>query len=295
MNPYTEQEALPSTDGVRLVVLERPSPNGAGGPVLLIAHATGFHARVYDPMLATWDRAHLIAADLRGHGDALVPAGLDFAWQSFVDDLEAIKKAKSGDQQLLGFGHSMGGACLLMLELRCPGTFAGLYCYEPVVYPPAAATSERRASTWIERTLRRRAEFPSRESAILNYAGKPPYQSWDRRALECFVDHGFHRESDGSLHIKCRPETEAACYRMGPNHDTWEHLAELDCPVTIGRGGRGEPGPSAWAEDISRRIPGATFEEFDGLGHLGPMEDPERVAGAVALRLAGVSSGMGGQ
>ena len=52
--------------------------------------------------------------------------------------IEALELDAEGP--LFGFGHSMGAAALLMAEPRRPGLFAGLVCYEPVIYPPGSAT-----------------------------------------------------------------------------------------------------------------------------------------------------------
>lgn len=275
-----------STDGVRLPVYDL----GGDGPLLLVAHATGFHGRVYDPMLAAIDGFWKVSADLRGHGDARVPEGLDFRWESFTGDLMAILDDLGPEGPVFGFGHSMGGACLLMLEERRPGTFAALFCYEPVIDPappPGSPGEEERLELWVARTARRRARFSSRTAALDNYRDKGPYARFDPRALEAYVDHGFSVEEDGSLELKCRPEAEAQMYRMGPHHRAFEELGSVRCPVVIARGGVLEPGPGMRAAMVAAAIPDGRLLTFDGLGHMGPLEDPERVAKAVVEAFTG--------
>lgn len=275
-----------SSDGVRLPVYDL----GGEGPLLLVAHATGFHARVYDAMLSAIPGYRRVSADLRGHGDAVMPEGLDFLWQSFATDLEAILDDLAPAGPVFAFGHSMGAACLLMIEERRPGTFARLFCYEPVIYPPDAASDEERLELWVSRTRRRRATFPTREAALDNYRDKGPYARFDERALEDYVDHGFRIAEDGRLHLKCRPDAEAEMYLMGPRQRTFEELGSLRCPVVVARGGLVEPGPGAWAEEVAERIPEGRLLTFDGLGHMGPLEAPERVAAAVIAAFAGERS-----
>ncbi|MDQ3897170.1 MAG: alpha/beta fold hydrolase, partial [Actinomycetota bacterium] len=122
---------LPSTEGVTLAVHDL----GGDGPPLLMAHATGFCGPVLAPLAAhLTTRFHCWTFDARGHGDTETPAGLDWRWSSFTDDVLAVVDGLSLDRPY-GFGHSSGGAALLDAEARRPGTFAALWCYEPIVWP----------------------------------------------------------------------------------------------------------------------------------------------------------------
>ena len=65
----------PSTDGVTVVVHELAG--SAGHPVVLIAHATGFHGHAYLPVAKRLaPRFHTFGMDFRGHGDTALPARL---------------------------------------------------------------------------------------------------------------------------------------------------------------------------------------------------------------------------
>lgn len=274
---------VPSTDGVELAVYDY----GGDGPTLLVGHATGFHGRVYDPMLARLDGYRRISVDLRGHGDATAPNGLDYTWESCADDLLAVVDTLELDSRgpLFGFGHSMGAAALLMAEPRRPGLFAGMVCYEPVIYPPGVTGDDARLAVWVERTKKRRSRFDSLEAAIANYASKMPYSLLDPAALEAYVRYGFADGPDGKVEIKCRPAVEAQLYLMGPNHRAWDTLNQVRCPVALMRGAVLIPGPAYWAEAIESELPNVDFMELEGLGHLGPMEDPERLAELTAATL----------
>ncbi len=285
-------ERVRSTDGVEVVAYDY----GGQGPDLLCGHATGFHGRVYDPMLAHLSGFRLISADLRGHGRASVPDGLDYRWESFADDLLAIVDALAlgSHGPLYGFGHSMGAASLLMAEPRRPGTFAGLVCYEPVVYPPWENDDAVRLSGWVERTTRRRRRFESADAAVANFKAKPPYSLFDPAALDAYVEHGFAGTAGGAVEIRCRPEVEAQIYLMGPNHRAWDTLSAVRCPVTLMRGSVLQPGPAYWAEALVEELPDVDFLEVEELGHLGPMERPEMIAHLVARSLRARRTGTSG-
>ena len=156
-------------DGVALALHDL----GGDGPPALLAHATGFHARVFVPLASGLARhLHCLAPDLRGHGHSGVPADLDFAWAGFgLDALSAVEAF--GLKRPIGIGHSCGGAALLLAEEAQPGTFSALYLYEPVVLAPNEHLAEL-SEPLAKRARQRREVFSSRKEAYDNYASKPP-------------------------------------------------------------------------------------------------------------------------
>lgn len=261
---------------------------GGDGPPLLLCHATGFHGRVWEPVArALADRWHSWAPDLRGHGDSPVPPGTEMRWERFADDVLAVVDALDA-APLAAVGHSKGGAALLTAELHRPGTFRGLYLFEPIVFPAdlegddeLAQRFERPAENPLAAAAeRRRASFPTRDAAYENYSSKPPLMSLHPDALRAYVDHGFADAADGTVTLKCRPEVEASVYRMGAHLDAWHQLERISCPVTVAASGDGGA-PSLFAPMIAERITGARLETFGDLGHFGPLEDPDRLAEAI--------------
>ena len=75
------------------------------------------------------------------------------------------------DPPIAGFGHSMGGAALLLAEDRRPGTFRSLFLFEPIVLPDDFAPI---GSNYMAELARgRRSTFPSRDEALARYASRP--------------------------------------------------------------------------------------------------------------------------
>ncbi|HVS16707.1 MAG TPA: alpha/beta hydrolase [Thermoanaerobaculia bacterium] len=248
---------------------------------VLVAHATGFHGRSYQPLAAALSRLEAWAPDLRGHGDASSPASGRYHWQGFADDVLAVVDWL--DRPLLACGHSMGGAALLLAEIRRPGSFEAIYCWEPIVYPPRIQLLGD--SPLVERTRRRRDTFASLEEAIANFAAKPPLDALHPDALRAYVEHGFERLPGGERCLKLPAAEEAEVYRMSLRHEAFARLGEVRCPVTVAHGRRDGVGPAEVAGEVAAALPRGRLESWEDLGHFGPLEDPARVGAAVERAL----------
>lgn len=259
---------------------------GGAGPPLLLAHATGFHARVWDPLVDQLaDRFRCVGFDQRGHGNTPAPAEGDFDWRGFARDALAVVNAAPLDRPF-GFGHSAGATALLLAELSRPGTFRALYCYEPVVAPPGPGPFPAPPGQALAAGARRRREvFRSRQAAYEHFAAKPPLSLLAPPVLRAYVDHGLEDLPGGGVRLRCRPEHEARSYENGMSHGAWDRLAEIRCPVTVACGSLSDTfGPAVAALQASQLARGRT-EVFEGLGHFGPLEDPAAVAAALGRTL----------
>ncbi|MFN8022657.1 MAG: alpha/beta hydrolase [Acidimicrobiales bacterium] len=276
--------SVASTDGVQLAVHDL----GGHGRPLLVSHATGFHGRCYLPMAAALaDRFHSVAFDYRGHGDTSRPEG-PVVWDRYGDDAVAMGRAmrEAAGEPVPAFGHSMGGACLLMAAHREPGLFSRIVVFEPIVFPPAGIRPQGDESPLAAGARRRRATFPSYEAAIANYAAKPPLMGFTSEALDAYVRYGFAEGADGQVHLKCRPETEAETFEGGGAHTTWDVLPEIDTPVLVVAGVVQPMQPSSIAAGVAERLPGATYRELPEFDHFAPMTHPAEMAELVAAFLA---------
>ncbi|MDQ3932244.1 MAG: alpha/beta hydrolase [Actinomycetota bacterium] len=270
-------------DGVRVAV---HSLGGRGSPIVLV-HAAGLHGRVWTPMAAPLAEAfRCFAPDLRGHGDSAPPRSLDFDWRGFGADVGAVVDGL-GLQQPFAMGHSSGATALLLAEEAKPGTFRAIYCFEPVVVavdPPLG----RDPDNWLAaRARRRRADFASKTEAECHFATRPPLSSLSPAALHSYVEHGLERNEDGTVRLKCRPEHEALVYEMATAHDCYSRLDQIRCPVTLAWGGCSEAFGPHLAKQLVARLPLARTEVLPGLGHLGPVEDPDVVADSVWRAFSG--------
>lgn len=267
---------VPSSAGVEIAAYDL----GGDGPPLLFAHATGFHGHVWTPLFASLrDSFHGYTFDERGHGDSTSPAGRDFDWRGFADDVLAVVDAFALDRPF-AVGHSGGGAAILLAEITRPGTFRSLYCFEPIVFPPGAVLPHADNPLSLG-ALRRREVFPSKEEAFANFSAKPPFSVLHPDALRAYVDWGFDDQPDGTVRLKCHREDEAEVYRMAPVHDTFTHLSEVRCPVTLACGGDSDTITPAVLAVQAEPLPSVRIDVVEGLGHFAPLEDPAAVATSI--------------
>ena len=273
---------IPSADGTPLAV----HALGGDGRPLLLCHATGFHGAVWEPMArALPDHLARWAVDFRAHGASVVPAHHPLDWQGFRDDvLTVLDGLELPAGQVVGVGHSMGGAALVLAEQARPGTFAGLFLFEPIVPPrgyfPEGDDLDARPNPMVEAASRRRDEFPSRDAALANYASKPPLDRLRADALHAYVRHGFvplTEDPAGPVRLACRPADEARVFSSAADHRAFDRLGEVRCPVVVACGE--EPaGPRSFTPAIVEALPDGRLLELAGLGHFGPLEAPDLVA-----------------
>ena len=181
-----EATEVRSEDGVKLNLRMM----GGSGPDLLVCHATGFHGLAYRPLAQCLKNSFRVwALDFRGHGSSGPAPGEDYAWSAMGGDVAACAAA-IGTPQLYGFGHSMGGAALLLAELSRPGTFAGLFLYEPIVLP-RGFFDQPGANPLAAGARNRREVFNSRAEALARYSSRSPLGVMRADALAAYVEGAF--------------------------------------------------------------------------------------------------------
>jgi len=271
--------------GVEIAVERHPGPPGL---TLALAHATGFCRGVWGPVIDELRAAGIhdpvVTWDHRGHGDSENPP-LPIDWWDVARDALAVLDGVSGP--IVGVGHSMGAAALLMAEILVPGTFAAIVAIEPIVFPPPFEPIDHHPL--VQSANRRRPSFPSREAALENFASKEVFSGWDRRALEAYVTCGLRPEG-GEWVLSCPPEYEAATFAAAPLHGAWDRLGEVTPPVHVVAGRDSDSHPAEFADAQTSRLGSGTLEIVDGSGHFLPMEQPGRVAGIIGQVISSIRS-----
>ncbi len=283
--PFDEvRHDVPTSDSATAVVYEW----GGDGPPLFICHATGLHAHCYAPLVSIL-RKHFscYGLDARGQGAASLPATGEYAWTRITDDVtDALDLlGLSGRGDVYGIGHSQGGFLIMSAAVRRPGTFAGLFAYEAVMFPPEfdGQSVDNRMATMARR---RREVFDSKQAAYDNYREKPPLNSIDDNCLRAYVEWGFDELDDGTARLTCRAETEALLFEGG-RHSYLGLCAEVLCRTTVGLGDVSPGGFNVAVPLQAKTLPDGQLIEFPGRSHFGLLERVDDMAATIVEMFLG--------
>lgn len=254
--------------------------NSGNKPKLHWAHATGFNAKTYTPLLRellphfdvhTWD--------MRGHGESRSAGNPKTfrGWSTYYQDLIAVLDQASEPMWLAG--HSIGATTSLAAAALRPEKVKGLVLVEPVLLDPKQGFALRLAN-WFgfadriamaAAAARRRASFPTHQDAFENYRSKKAFGTWSDEWLHAYVEHGFVPSHNNEVELACPPSWESLTFQhTEPNAARW--IRDPGCPIHILAAGRGSTFPATAHARIQKRLPKAHIEVIADATHFLPME-----------------------
>jgi lipase len=273
-------------DGITLTLLDWAGP----GETLLFVHATGFHARCWDQVIALLPDHRCLALDLRGHGRSDKPAP-PTDWRVMGEDVAAAARAL-GIQGAVGVGHSMGGHAITLAAALAPDALARLVLIDPVILAPERYTGARDGEHF---AARRRDRWPSVAAMIERFADRPPFDAWDSAVLHDYCQYGLLPAEDGDGYtLACPPVFEATCYQVASaaGSNVYPEIARVGQPTLVVRaiaGERREGGGFAASPTVADLA--THFAQGQDLPdrehtHFLPMESPARTADYIRMMLA---------
>jgi pimeloyl-ACP methyl ester carboxylesterase len=284
-------ESRIAVNDVELCLFEWP---GEGPPIVLV-HATGFHARCWDQVVAHLPGRHVYAVDMRGHGRSSKPEP-PYPWSLFGDDLAALAGALAL-RGATGVGHSMGGHSVVLAAANTPAAFANLLLVDPVITSKAAYATARPNSDG-HFSSRRRNEWASAGEMFERFKDRAPFNGWEPAVLRDYCEYGLVPAADGNgFVLACPPAIEAAIYAGASGTDAYPAIESLQIPVRVLRarqrpeGGGASPadmGGSPTVPDLATHFRRAEDVFLPEYSHFIPMEAPAFVAGQI-LEIAGSS------
>jgi pimeloyl-ACP methyl ester carboxylesterase len=261
-----ETHAFRGTDGVILNCLDY---GGMGRQPLLLVHGGSAHAHWWDfvgPALI--GRFHVLALDLRGHGDSSWTSEWAYGSRHYVADLEAVIGTWSFGAPVL-VGHSMGGHTAMVYASQHGHTLRAMAAIDsPATYP-----------AWAVEYLRGTAERPRRRydslaAACASFRPMPPGTVAAPEVLRHVASYSFRQDEDGKWVSKGDRRT-----LIRDPIDAWEALPDISCPTLYVRGDRGNVEP-----DLAQRTTaamGGRLVEIPNSQHHVMLDNPAGLAGAL--------------
>ncbi len=286
-------EASVSVNGVSLTYFEWG--RGSAGDPIVLAHATGFHARCWDQVVAHLPGRRVVALDQRGHGRSDKVAAV--RWQELGHDVaEVMRRLDLHD--VVGVGHSAGGHAMVEAAALEPRRFRRLVLIDPTILAPDhyAARGSAADGAWIavadntHPAAKRRRWFASIDEMIERLRDRPSFASFTPAALRDYCTWGLLPCDDPPGYtLACTPEMEGAVYSGAHgNPAIHDHARAIDVPVTLLRAME-PPTPAdladfryspTWPRLAASFRHGRDVHRPDRT-HFMPMEDPAMVAAVI--------------
>ena len=223
-----------------------------GAPPLLLVHGGRDHCRNWDWVAQRLrSRFHIIAPDLRGHGDSAWAIGGGYDQSGYVYDLAQLIHQKSMTPVTI-IAHSLGAGVALNYTGAFSRNVKKLVAIEGLGPPPqmaaemAAQTVEQRLRNWVkirrENSGRVARKYPTIEDALARMQEENPHLN--REQAYHLTIHGAHQNEDGTFSWKfdnyARWGGGVGGLTLEDQHRLW---GGITCPVLLVRGAE------SWASD----------------------------------------------
>lgn len=253
-------------------------------PPLVLVHGGRDHCRSWDAIAQSLrPHFHVLAPDLRGHGDSDWTKGGSYALSEYVYDLTRLVDAVAAPRVSL-VGHSMGGMVSLIYAGTFPERVSSLVVLDGVTVLPNAtrAPVHERIAKWVDQLDKLHDRAPRRYRTIEDAAAQ--MQAHNKRltrelALH-LATHGVRRNPDDTYSWKFDPYQRAmAPQRLWPD----DHVAlwsRISCPTLLLHAGESFLG-GAKAAGLAEHFRQARIETIHGAGHWLHHDKPGEVLGSI--------------
>jgi pimeloyl-ACP methyl ester carboxylesterase len=240
---------------------------------MLCVHGGAAHAHWYDYVAGAFTRDHhVLALDLRGHGDSQWAAGGEaYAYSDYVADLHAFIE-QLDLRNLVLMGHSMGGIVSLQYAARHPERLSRLLIVDTLMrMTPEIAAGLRQVGS------RRSTGYASREEIVSRYRLLPGSSSAPPEVLRHIAGQSVEQAQDGSWVYKF----DRNVFATRETYDGVPCWDRVRVPALLVKGERSARiNPEIFGE-VKARAPQAELTEVAAADHHVMLDNPHAFAAAV--------------
>jgi esterase len=260
-------------NGLRLHYLDW---GNADRPPLVMIHGIGRVAHTFDHIVPAFGaQYHVLAIDMRGHGDSAWDPAANYLVEDHVKDLEAFVSALRLQHVTL-WGNSTGGRVVQVYAGLHPDNTAALIVED--VGPERPKT----ISDGFARQVQRDAKgWASQEELFAQLKTENPGVSEDQ--LRTYARFASKRTDDGRWIWKRDPNLAKGFVET----ELWQYVRKITSPTIYILGGRSTIVPADTQEQLKKTIAGVQIVTMPGLGHYPSQEQPEAFTQIAKTFLAG--------
>ena len=238
-------------------------------PPLLLVHGIHDHCHSWDWMAQSLrERFHVLAPDLRGHGDSDWSRGSSYSYLEYVQDVaQLVRQRRLAPVTLVS--HSLGGTIASIYAGAFPDAVTRLVIIEGVgLYPRPAASPQARLRQWVDANHalagRRPRRYPLLEDAFRRMQDTNPHLSPEQ--ARHLTTHGANQNEDGTYTWKFDNYTRTPRPYDIPNEDIAALWRCIECPVLIVNSRHGYP-HRIGQDGTAAHFRNATLREVRDAGH----------------------------
>ena len=274
-------------DGIELVADTWGAPDR---PPAILLHGGGQtrHAWKRTAQVLAPAGFHAVAVDLRGHGDSGWSSDGDYAIDRFAADVRTLAQAFSIKPVLVG--ASLGGIASLIAEGEAERSIAAalvLVDITPRVDADGVAKIRGFMASHIDSGFASLDEAADAVAAYLPHRPRPSSVDGLRKNLRLGTDGRYRWHYDPAfVHDRTTVDDAARQRRLSAA------AGRIGVPVLLVRGGSSELVSEAAAREFVALVPGATYVDVRGAGHMVAGDVNDAFTREVARFLSGLPRGV---
>jgi len=240
------------------------APRAKAARPLILIHGLDRVSRTFDHLAPHFTgRYHVIAMDMRGHGDSGWDPQARYLVEDHVGDVEGLVQ-QLGLKNITIWGNSTGG--------RVAQVFAGKHpdLVSAVISEDVGPERPRQiADNYSRRVAQEEAGWATEEELLAQL--RKSNTGVSDAVLVPYVRYGTKRHADGRLVWKRDPQLVKGFVAT----DLWRYVREIKAPILYVIGGRSTIVPLETQDELKRTLPKVRIVTMPGLGHYPSDEKPQ--------------------